>query len=368
MTNLIHAPKEFTARRHPMSAALEQPYLDYLRYIYTRGRDKMDRTGTGTRSAFGYMMRFDLFGGYIPRLTTKFVPAKTVFDELKWFLEGSTSNHRLREINQAHSKLDWSEKDTIWEEWADPKTGGIGPGYGFQWRHWPGEIQQRIVGTQDWTPLSFNEDGSAYAYTGAAVRVVQVDQISEVLDILRKSPDSRRIVVNAWNPGYISKMALPPCHMMFQFYTVELTFQERLSLIDDPVAFFPARATSMEEKLEVMDTIGIPKRRLDCMLYQRSADSFLGVPFNILSYSLLVHMMAHQLDMAAGEFVWVGGDCHIYNDHFTQVEEILSRTPSRLTPRLKFTDKPASLFEYEWPHLEIVDYEHQGEIKAPVSK
>ena len=261
-------------------------FEDFMRHVYTTGAAKTDRTGTGTQSVFGYQMRFDLNEGF-PLVTTKKVHLRSIIQELLWFLKGSSDNNWLRERGV-----------TIWDEWADPETGDLGPVYGVQWRSWP-------------TP-----DGG------------HIDQIAEVIKTLKTNPDSRRIIVSAWNVADLSKMALMPCHAFFQFYVAD--------------------------------------GRLSCQLYQRSADIFLGVPFNIASYALLTHMVAQQCDLAVGDFIWTGGDCHIYSNHFDQVREQLSRAP-RPYPTLVIKRRPASIFDYEYEDFEVVDYQSHGAIKAPVA-
>lgn len=331
---------------------LEQPYLNYLQFIYENGVDKMDRTGTGTRSIFGYMMRFNLQRG-LPLLTTKRVPAKTVFDELKWFLEGSTNNERLREINQMHSKLDWSQRDTIWSEWAGP-NGELGPIYAEQWRKFRGA--GRIIPRSELHMMGEAEDFT--------IEYESFDQIADAMYQLMQYPDSRRILINAWNPTLTKEQALPPCHVLFQFYTRPASIQERQAYYRKHYSHI---GTDNALTTEYLDDCNIPKRVLDCMLYQRSADSFLGVPFNIASYSMLTNMFAHQARMIAGEFIWVGGDCHIYSNHFDQVREQLLRAPSDKTPQLEFVNRPDSIFEYDWTDLNIYDYEPQGNIVAAVA-
>lgn len=262
-----------------------QQYLNFLEEILLVGTKKNDRTGTGTLSVFGYDMRFDLMQGF-PLLTTKKIHLKSVIYELLWMLRGDTNVHFLKENGVS-----------IWNEWAD-KEGELGPVYGKQWRRW--ECQ----------------DGSI------------VDQMQQVVDTIKKDPDSRRIIVSAWNVGEVNKMALPPCHLLFQFY--------------------------------------VAKGRLSCKLTQRSADAFLGVPFNIASYSLLTHMIAQQCDLDVGEFIWSGGDCHIYTNHMEQVKQQLSRKPLPM-PKLKINRRPESLFEYRFEDFEVLDYECHPPIKAPVA-
>jgi thymidylate synthase len=268
----------------PNSQPANTQYEDLLRRVMAEGDPKSDRTGTGTRSIFAQQLRFDLEVGF-PLITTKRVHFRSIAYELLWFLRGDRNVAWLREHGV-----------TIWDEWADA-AGDLGPVYGVQWRAWP-------------TP-----DGG------------HVDQISDVLRTLRSDPDSRRLIVSAWNVGEIPQMALPPCHAFFQFYVAD--------------------------------------GRLSCHLYQRSADLFLGVPFNIASYALLTHMFAQQVGLRVGEFVWTGGDCHIYDNHVDQVHEQLSREAYPF-PRLQLR-KAASLFDYAFEDFEVVDYHHHPTLKAPVA-
>ncbi len=265
-------------------AAVPTPYEDLLRLVLASGTPKADRTGTGTRSVFGHQMRFDLRQGF-PLVTTKRVHLKSIVYELLWFLRGESNVGWLREHGV-----------TIWDEWADAE-GELGPVYGVQWRSWP-------------TP-----DGG------------HVDQVARVLDQLRSDPDSRRIIVSAWNVAELDRMALAPCHAFFQFHVAD--------------------------------------GRLSCQLYQRSADLFLGVPFNIASYALLTHMVAQQVGLEVGDFVWTGGDCHIYDNHVDQVTEQLSRQAFP-PPRLELRRAP-SLFDYTFEDVQVVGYQHHPAIKAPVA-
>jgi thymidylate synthase len=262
-----------------------QAYLDFMRHVRDHGVRKEDRTGTGTLSVFGYQLRCDLAQGF-PLLTTKKVHTKSIVHELLWFLQGGTNVRYLQENGV-----------TIWDEWADA-NGDLGPVYGYQWRSWP-------------TP-----DGG------------HIDQIAGVIKQIRANPDSRRLIVSAWNVGEIPLMKLPPCHAFFQFYVAD--------------------------------------GKLSCQLYQRSADIFLGVPFNIASYALLTHMVAQQTDLAPGDFVWTGGDCHLYLNHLEQVETQLARTPRPL-PKLAIARKPASIFDYRYEDFSFVDYQPHPAIKAPVA-
>lgn len=262
-----------------------QQYHDLMRHVRWHGTRKTDRTGTGTLSVFGHQMRFDLAQGF-PLVTTKKIHLKSVVYELLWFLRGDTNTRYLRDHGV-----------TIWDEWADA-NGELGPVYGKQWRSWP-------------TP-----DGGS------------IDQISQVLEQLKASPDSRRIIVSAWNVGQLSQMALMPCHAFFQFYVAD--------------------------------------GKLSCQLYQRSADIFLGVPFNIASYALLTHMIAQQCDLLPGDFVWTGGDCHLYLNHLEQADLQLSRAPYPL-PTLHIARRPPSVFDYTFEDFEFRDYQHHPAIKAPVA-
>ncbi len=276
----------------PSAPNVAQQYEDLLRLAYTHGVDKQDRTGTGTKSIFGHQMRFDLAQGF-PLVTTKKVHLRSIIVELLWFLTGSSNNHWLTERGV-----------TIWDEWARP-DGDLGPVYGVQWRSWP-------------TP-----DGK------------HIDQISELIQTLKTNPDSRRMIVSAWNVAELSKMALMPCHAFFQFYVAP-----------------PSQPGG--------------KGKLSCQLYQRSADIFLGVPFNIASYALLTHMVAQQCDLDVGDFIWTGGDCHIYSNHHEQVELQLSRAPLPY-PTLHIVRRPASIFDYQFEDFEVRGYAPHPAIKAPVA-
>jgi thymidylate synthase len=262
-----------------------QQYLDLMKDIMDNGTVKGDRTGTGTRSVFGRQLRFNLEEGF-PLVTTKKLHLRSIIHELLWFLSGDTNIHYLHE-----------NKVSIWDEWAD-EHGNLGPVYGYQWRTWP-------------TP-----DGG------------HIDQISQLIEQLKRNPDSRRHIVSAWNVADVNKMALPPCHALFQFYVAD--------------------------------------GKLSCQLYQRSADYFLGVPFNIASYALLVHMVAQQCDLTPGEFVWTGGDVHLYLNHLDQAREQLSRKPFAL-PQLVIHRKPATIFEYKFEDFEIANYQSHPAIKAPIA-
>ena len=262
-----------------------QQYLAMMRHIRESGNHKEDRTGTGTLSVFGHQMRFDLSQGF-PLVTTKKLHLRSIVYELLWFLSGDSNIGYLKDNGVS-----------IWNEWAD-ENGDLGPVYGVQWRRWQAASGETI------------------------------DQIEDVVRRLKEDPDSRRILVCAWNVAEVPRMALPPCHCLFQFYVAD--------------------------------------GKLSCQLYQRSADVFLGVPFNIASYALLTHMMAQQADLKVGDFIWTGGDCHLYLNHLEQADEQLSREPLPL-PRLAIKRKPESIFDYRYEDFEILGYESHPHIKAAVA-
>ena len=275
-----------------MARPIRSQYEDFMRHVYQHGVAKGDRTGTGTRSVFGHQMRFDLTQGF-PLVTTKKVFLRAIIIELLWFLRGD-SNVRWLQENGC----------TIWDEWARP-DGSLGPVYGVQWRSWP-------------TP------GGGH-----------IDQIAQVVQQLKTNPDSRRIIVSAWNVAELDQMALMPCHALFQFYVA------------------PATAPGGRGKLS-------------CQLYQRSADIFLGLPFNIASYALLTHMLAQQCDLDLGDFIWTGGDCHIYDNHVLQVQTQLARAPYPY-PTLAIKRRPASILDYAYEDFEVQGYQCHPAIKAPVA-
>jgi len=262
-----------------------QQYLELMRHVRDNGTVKTDRTGIGTVSVFGYQMRFDLNDGF-PLVTTKKVHLRSIIHELLWFLSGDSNVRYLQENGVS-----------IWDEWAD-ENGELGPVYGVQWRRWP-------------TP-----DGGT------------IDQITQILRQLRETPDSRRILLSAWNVAEIEKMALPPCHCLFQFYVAD--------------------------------------GRLSCQLYQRSCDIFLGVPFNIASYALLTHMLAQQADLEVGDFIWTGGDCHLYSNHLQQADLQLTRDVLPL-PNLALRRRPESIVDYRYDDFDIVGYEPHPAIKAAIA-
>lgn len=260
-------------------------YLDLMRHVHDHGVDKSDRTGTGTRSVFGYQMRFDLNAGF-PLVTTKKCHLKSIIHELLWFLQGDTNIKYLQDNGVR-----------IWDEWAD-ENGDLGPVYGYQWRNWPAPNGESI------------------------------DQISKLIEMIKSNPDSRRLIVSAWNPALVDAMALPPCHALFQFYVAD--------------------------------------GKLSCQLYQRSADIFLGVPFNIASYALLTMMVAQVCDLQLGDFIWSGGDCHLYSNHMQQVEKQLSREPLPL-PTMRINPQVKSIFDFTFADFELCDYQAHPHIKAQVA-
>lgn len=262
-----------------------KPYLDLMQLVLDKGTEKSDRTGTGTKSVFGHQMRFDLSEGF-PALTTKKLHLRSIIHELLWFLKGETNIQYLKDNGVS-----------IWDDWAD-EHGELGPVYGSQWRSWPAADGRKI------------------------------DQITQVIEQIKNNPDSRRLIVSAWNVGEIDKMKLPPCHTFFQFYVAD--------------------------------------GKLSCQLYQRSADIFLGVPFNIASYALLVLMVAQVTGLKPGDFVWTGGDCHLYSNHYEQARLQLSREP-RALPQMQINPAVTDIFGFRFEDFELVGYEPQAHIKAPVA-
>lgn len=399
-------------------------YLNLLETVFTHGREKKDRTGTGTRSQFGPQMRFDLTEGF-PLVTTKKVHLRSIIHELLWFLKGDTNIQYLKDSGVS-----------IWDEWAreetrsvpcvytveerasilrkrssvDGKTtdwyneweagllegdddeakmvvldsqnvpregcreetiqGELGPVYGKQWRDW----------TDIKTAQLWDEEGQAALLAKGYVRLgnddapasqCQVyyrrstDQISKVIDQLRNDPDNRRIIVSAWNVGELDEMALAPCHAFFQFYTRELTVNERMAWAMEHTDL-PTLGDMANAGVDYLERNNVPTRGLSCQLYQRSADIFLGVPFNIASYALLTEMVAQQVNMVAEEFIWTGGDVHLYSNHVEQAELQLSRDPLPL-PKLKIVRKPDSIFDYQFEDFVVEGYESHPAIKAPVA-
>lgn len=321
-------------------------YENYLADILKNGVFKEDRTGTGTYSVFGRQMRFDLREGF-PLITTKKVHTKSIIHELLWFLKGGSNIKYLTDNGV-----------TIWNEWAD-ENGDLGPVYGKQWRSWPD------VKVQEYGIPSVWEDGT-YSVC-AVVKVSAIDQIQQAIDLLKNNPDSRRIVVSAWNPAEIPDMKLPPCHAFFQFYTEEIPHAERwVRCMRDFSDYNRKGYVSRDiDAKGFMDDLGMPTRYLSCQLYQRSADSFLGVPFNIASYALLTEMFAQQANMVAKDFVWTGGDCHVYSNHVDQVKLQLTRDV-RSFPKLRL-NKAEDIFSYKFDDITIEGYDPHPAIKGAVA-
>lgn len=342
-------------------------YLNLMQDIRDNGTVKTDRTGTGTKSVFGRQMRFDLNEG-IPLLTTKKIHLPSVIHELIWFLNGDTNIKYLNDNGV-----------TIWNEWADA-NGDLGPVYGAQWRSWhdvqilhPERHADKI---EQFKKLGYLTTGSAKRdiVPGEYVMMEKfIDQISEALSTLKNNPDSRRIIVSSWNVPELPLMKLMPCHSLFQFYVTDLTIEERMvwaakNVRNYGMCFYTGLSEKEEEQAEHTrhDELGVPRQRLSCQLYQRSCDVFLGLPFNVASYAILTHMFAQQLNMTVGDFVWTGGDTHLYKTHAEQVEKQLART-WREMPKLKFARKPNSIFDYKFDDFIIENYDPHPGIKAPVA-
>lgn len=320
-------------------------YLDLMRHIRDNGTVKADRTGTGTTSIFGHQMRFDLQSGF-PLVTTKKCSMKAIIHELLWFLQGDTNVKYLQDNGV-----------TIWDEWCS-ETGDLGPIYGKQWRSWQG----KVIGLDNVTPIA--NDGKTMALTGKPVHE-NIDQISVLIERLKTNPDCRRLIVSAWNVGELADMALAPCHCFFQFYTTELTFQERWKLSVGKIPF-SFGSYSDEEITELLDENNIPKRKLSCQLYQRSLDTLLGGPFNIASYALLTMMIAQVVNMIPSEFIHTVGDAHLYSNHKDQVEEQLSREP-RALPKMKINPEVKDIFSFKYEDFTLLGYDPYPAIKAPVA-
>lgn len=321
----------------------DYPYLHLMNDVYKKGKVKTDRTGTGTTSVFGRSMRFDIRHGIIPLLTTKKMHIPSIVHEIIWYLSG-TGNIKYLQENGVR----------IWNEWADA-NGDLGPVYGHQWRNC---VKYDI---EEWD----NPSDEPLFY----VKETGIDQIAQVIETLKTNPDSRRILVNAWNVAELDEMKLPPCHYAFQFYSEEMTQDERIDWVrkeyncDEETMWdiFSGRDIN-----EVFDQYSVPTRYLSCVLNQRSADVFLGVPFNIAQYSILTHMIAQVVGMAAKEFVWNGGDVHIYSNHMDQVAEQLKRAPLP-SPVLVLNKKVDNIDDFKYSDISIKDYESHPAIKAKVA-
>lgn len=321
-------------------------YLNLLQDVLENGRECSDRTGTGTIKVFSRQMRFDISDGTIPLLTTKKMHIPAIIHEILWYLSGNDSIAYLKENGVR-----------IWNEWAS-KDDRLGPVYGVLWRKWP--------------HIQWNDHTCEYEKTF-------IDQLQNVINKLKTNPDDRRLLVSAWNPGFLpedgktfdenvknGKQALPPCHYAFQFYSEPMTIKERIKWFTFNYEKIDFGSLSTNEIVDILDSRNIPTRSISCMLNQRSCDLFLGVPFNIVQYSILTRMVAHVVGMAVKEFVWNGGDVHIYNNHISQVEQQLQRTPYQ-SPFLRFARSVENINDFVYDDFVIENYNYHPTIKAPVS-
>jgi thymidylate synthase len=320
-----------------------EQYKNLVREIQNNGVSKGDRTGTGTKSIFGHQMRFDLEKDGFPLVTVKKTHWPSVVHELLWFLKGDTNVEYLQENGVK-----------IWNEWAN-ENGDLGPVYGKQWVNWGGP---------KWTQPDPNK-----GYLEEHFKKVEgINQIQNVIDTLKTNPNSRRMIVSAWNVGELPFMALEPCHAFFQFYTSPLKPFERSDWVKENNLIDKVNEVEnqFDDVMECLDSLGVPKYRLSLQLYQRSADTFLGVPFNIASYSLLLQMIAQCVDMVPSEFIWTGGDCHLYDNHEEQVNELLKRKPKEL-PTVKLNPEIKDVFDFKYEDIELVDYNPHPLIKGKVA-
>lgn len=398
-----------------------QQYLDLLQDILDMGTTKGDRTGTGTLSTFGKRMEFDLVGGKLPLLTTKEVITRSIVHELLWMISGDTNIRYLKENNvsiwdswlipgteeyvdmsveeclETVAKVD-AEKAENWRfqlmsperphleivyeiaEWLGEQGlpyrklvgGDIGKGYGRQWRNWE---DVRVIDQSErekYLKLGFELVSTTLFARNQAIVQRKVDQLADVIHQLKHNPDSRRIIVSAWNVANIDEMALPPCHSFFQFWTREMTVEERVKSLESRTlkgslrVVFDEKANE-EERHTALDCVKVPRRALSCQLYQRSADTPLGLPFNIVQYSLLTHLIGQAVGMEPEKFVWVGGDTHIYSNQVEGVKEQLKRTPLEATAQLRLNPDITDLFDFKFEDISIVGYEYQSRIKFPVA-
>jgi len=321
----------------------EQQYLDLLTKIMDQGNVKDNRTGVVTKSIFGGQMRFSLKNGQFPLLTTKKLHTKSIIHELLWIINGDTNVKYLQDNGVR-----------IWNEWSD-ENGSLGPIYGHQWRKWPNYVKKE-------TFCQTKDDGGGVCVDNFENE--PIDQLLWAQERLRTNPDCRRIIVSAWNPADLPKMSLAPCHCFFQFYTHEMTIKERIRIAhENKITGFNEEKEDIQEFLNKNN---IPKRYLSCQLYQRSCDSFLGVPFNIASYALLTCMMAQTVNMLPYEFIWTGGDIHIYENHEEQVKEQTSRKPFNF-PNIKINSEKKEITDFTFEDFEIIDYQSHPSIKGKVA-
>lgn len=325
-----------------------------VQYVLNHGTPKSDRTGTGTRSVFSYQMRFSLRDNTIPMLTTKKIHLKSIIHELLWFVAGGTNNNELN-----------ANGVTIWDEWA-AADGDLGPIYGYQWRNWPG----KIVSFSDVDARPRAEDITFYDGKGGGLYLTRIDQLAVLIDKLKNNPDDRRLIVTAWNVGQLEDMALPPCHYTFQCYTRETgdSFRYKWAcargLIDHATLNYHTHTA--EQIHDLLNTLAVPTRELSMMLNQRSADVGLGVPFNITQYSMLLRMIAEVVGLLPGEFIWNGGDVHIYDNHVDKLEEQLNRNPYD-SPTLKFARAVADIDDFGYDDFVIEGYQSHAAIKMDVA-
>lgn len=343
-------------------------YLYLLSDVLIDGKEKADRTHTGTLSVFGRSMRFDLTKGF-PLVTTKKVHFKGIVAELLWFLEGSTNSNRLQELGAR-----------IWDEWAD-EAGELGPIYGKQWTGWEDTKVVPATLKESYEQLGYVTVKELYDDAGLAYLVLhrEINQITQAVELLKNNPDSRRILVSAWNPTVLpdeslspqrnvelGQAALPACHTFFQLYTESLTLKERLDIAVEKGFTIDVSVATRDSAIEALDLIGVPTRKLSCSFYCRSQDLFLGTVYNIASYALLTHLLAHVTNMALGHLIWTGGDCHIYKNHIDQVKQQLKRKPLEL-PTLTLNPDVRCLYSFTQEDIQLNGYNHHPAIKAPVA-
>lgn len=326
-----------------MSQYHDTPYLQLAQDILDNGVLKVNRTGVDTLAVFSKQMRFNLSDGTIPLLTTKKMHTRSVIYEILWYLQGGDNIQYLNDNGV-----------TIWDEWAD-EQGNLGPVYGYQWRKWPKYTinHHNSDMTEHWT----RDSDYAVTYHKASVTVEYIDQVAELINKLRTNPNDRRLIVSAWNVSDLDRMALPPCHYTVQFFSRELTRMERVVL---------EGSGRFDASHENLDNWGITRRALSCMLNQRSCDLGLGVPFNIVQYSILTHMIAHVTNHHVGEFIWNGGDVHIYANHIEQLQMQMRREPLP-SPTLELNPEVKEIDDFNYDDFQIINYEHHPLIKMEVA-